>query len=227
MTDGGEAKLIEHRVTATMRTGAWRSLVASRVVSSGPGRRPAMQRRGGEMPPLADVLAPWRDFYALLGTASATMVGLLFVAATVGSGVFSSNRRAALRVFLSASVVHFSGILAACLIVLAPLRHQAFLGALIVAGGLFGLAYYAVTWRDTVRDGLSKSIDLEDRIWYAVLPVAGYLLETAAGVTLASRVELGCSILAVCMGILLLIGIHNAWDITVWSITRRQGKRPD
>ena len=72
--------------------------------------------------PLAQEMARWHEFYALLGTASATLVGLLFVAATVSSGVFSSNRRAPLRVFLSATVVHFSGILAVCLIALAPLQ---------------------------------------------------------------------------------------------------------
>jgi hypothetical protein len=173
------------------------------------------------MPPLSDILAPWRDFYTLLGAASATMIGLLFVAATVGAGVFSANRSAPLRMFLSASVIHFSSILAVSLIVMAPLRSQTLFGGLITAGGLFGLAYYAITWRDTVRDGLNKKIDLEDRTWYAVLPVASYLFETACGVTLTQRPDFGCDALAVFVGILLLIGIHNAWDITVWSMTRR------
>jgi hypothetical protein len=68
-----------------------------------------------------DSLVRWHEYYMLLGTASATMVGLLFVAVTVGSGVFTGNRRAPLRVFVSASVVHFCGILAVCRIVLAPL----------------------------------------------------------------------------------------------------------
>jgi hypothetical protein len=174
------------------------------------------------MPPLADALASWRSFYELLGAASATMIGLLFVAATVGSGIFSRDRRAASRVFLSASVVHFSGILAVCLIAMAPLRSQILFGSLIIVGGLFGLAYYGATWRDTVRDGLIKSIDLEDRIWYAVLPVGGYLSETASGVTLALDLPPGWPALAGTMGVLLLIAIHNAWDITIWSITRRR-----
>jgi hypothetical protein len=173
------------------------------------------------MPPLADALASWRSFYELLGAASATMIGLLFVAATVGSGIFSSDRRAALRVFFSASVVHFSGILAVCLIVMAPLQNQMLFGSLIIAGGLFGLAFYGATWRDTVRVGLIKRIDLEDRIWYAFLPVGGYLLETASGVALASQLAPGWVALALTMGILLIIAIHNAWDITIWSITRR------
>ena len=45
------------------------------------------------MPPLAGALVPWHEFYALLGTAAGTLVGLLFVAATLAAGVFPSDRR--------------------------------------------------------------------------------------------------------------------------------------
>jgi hypothetical protein len=171
---------------------------------------------------MTEALAHWHEFYGLLGTASATMVGPLFVAATVGSGVFTADRRAPLRVFLSASVVHFSGILGVCLIVLAPLQSEALFGAVIVCCGLFGLAYYALTWRDMVQDGLNRSLDWDDRAWYAVLPVVNYLFEAATGVALALRCEAGVDALAMAMGILLVVGLHNAWDITVWSITRRR-----
>jgi hypothetical protein len=173
------------------------------------------------VPQLADVAASWRDFYAVLGEASATMVALLFVAASVGSGVFSTDRTAPLRVFLSASVVHLAGILAASLIVLAPFRSQILLGMCIVAAGLFGLGYYAVTWRDLMRDGLSKRIDLEDRIWYGYLPVATYFIETSIGIMLIYGRPAGWPGLAITLGLLMLIAIHNAWDITVWSIGRR------
>jgi hypothetical protein len=174
------------------------------------------------MLPLADTLRPWHEFYALLGTASATMVGLLFVAATVGSGVFSGDRRGALRVFLSASVVNFSLILATCLIVLAPVRDWPWFGGLIVACGMSGLAHCCLGWRDAVRDGLIAKIDLEDRTWYIAMPIIGYLSVAASGVTLALRLDLGCATLAVSMGLVLAVGIHNAWDITVWSMIRRR-----
>jgi hypothetical protein len=174
------------------------------------------------LPPLADALGQWHDFYTLLGAASATLVGLLFVAATVGAGVFTSARRAASRMFLSASVIHFSSLLIACLIVLAPVHTWVSLGVMVLACGIFGLAYYGLTWRDTVRDGLSKSIGWDDRIWYAVLPAVGYLFEAASGIALALRSALGCTALALSLGLLLVIGIHNAWDITLWSITRRR-----
>lgn len=176
---------------------------------------------------VTQVVGPWHEFYALLGSASATMVGLLFVAASVGSGVFSANRRAALRVFLSSSVVHFSSTLAASLVTLSPLPTAAVYSVLIIVCGFFGIAFSGWAWRDIVRDGLNASIDLEDRLWYVILPLTAYLLETAAGLTLLFRTDLGCAALALCMGFLLVIGVHNAWDITVWSITRRRERNPN
>lgn len=171
---------------------------------------------------LADELTHWHEFYTLLGTAAATLVGLLFVAATVAAGVFSSDRRAPVRVFLSATVVHFSSVLLASLILLAPIEDWAVLGPLILACGLGGVAYFGLVWRDAARDGLVAAIDLEDRIWYAVLPVVTYLSEAASGVMLASRWAAGCTVLAISLTSLLVVGIHNAWDITVWTMTRRR-----
>jgi hypothetical protein len=172
--------------------------------------------------PLVDALGRWHDFYALLGAASATLVGLLFVAATIGSGAFRSGRRAASRMFLTASVIHFTSLLIVCLIVLAPGQTWVSLGAMILACWIFGLGYYAVAWHDSVRDGLSAAIEWDDRIWYAGLPVVCYLFEAGSGVAFVLRSDWGCMALALSMGLLLLVGIHNAWDITLWSITRRR-----
>lgn len=169
-----------------------------------------------------DTLAHWHDFYTLLGTAAGTLVGLLFVAATLAAGVFSSARSAPMRVFLSASVVHFSSVLVVSLIVMAPVESAVILGVMILACGLVCIAYYGLVWRDAVRDGLAARIDLEDRVWYAVLPVVAYLAEAASGIMLALRAEAASIALAISLGALLLVGIHNAWDITVWSITRRR-----
>jgi hypothetical protein len=171
---------------------------------------------------LGDMLTRWHEFYSLVGTASATMVGLLFVAASVGTGVFSADRRAPLRVFLSASVINFSTVLAASLVVLAPVANWTWLGGLIVACGLFGLVHGSLAWRDTVRDGLIAAIDLDDRTWYLIMPIVGYLLEAASGIALVFRREQGCAALALSIGLLLVVGVHNAWDITVWSMTRRK-----
>ncbi len=173
------------------------------------------------MQPLSSALAPWHDFYTLMGEASATMIGLLFVAASVSSNVFSRSGRGAQRIFLSGSVVQLSCVLASCLVVVAPLQSWVHLGGLVLVCGVFGLAYSAICWWDTVHDGLNARIDLEDRMWYAAAPPVGYLLQAGAGVTLILQLDLGCAALAVATGTLMLVAIHNAWDITVWSVTRK------
>ncbi len=169
-----------------------------------------------------DVLAHWHEYFTLLGTAAGTLVGLLFVAASVGTGVVSSDRRAPVRVFFSATVVHFSSVLVLSLVVLAPIGNWMVLGVLVLACGLIGFGYSGLTLRDAVRDGLISNIDWEDRTWYGVLPVVAYVAESAAGVSLACGIATGCAVLAAFMGSLLVVGIHNAWDITVWAITRRR-----
>jgi hypothetical protein len=174
------------------------------------------------MPQLADALRPWHDFYTLFGAASATLIGLLFVAASVGTGVFSADRRAAHRVFLTASVVDFSLILAACLIILAPLPGWIAPGGLILGCGLCGLGYSFMVCRDTLRDGLLHKLDLEDRTWYIALPIGGYVCLAVSGGALALQSQPTCLALAVSMGLLLAAGIRNAWDITLWSMSRRR-----
>jgi hypothetical protein len=178
------------------------------------------------MPQLADALRPWHDFYTLVGAASATLIGLLFVAASVGTGVFSADRRAAQRVFLTASVVDFSLILAASLIILAPLPGWIAPGGMILACGLCGLGYSFMVCRDTLRDGLFRKLDLEDRAWYIALPIGGYLCLAASGGALAAQIPRACTALAVSMGVLLAAGIRNAWDITLWSMSRRRQTPP-
>ena len=171
---------------------------------------------------LTQATAPWHEFYSLLGQASATMIGLLFVAASVGAGVFTQSGRGGLRMFLTSSVVQFGSTLAGCLIVLVPIRQWEVFGALVSVLGVFGLVYSALAWRDASRDGLIVKIDWEDRSWYGLAPAVAYLLEITAGVILMLKLHIGCCLLAAALGGLLLMAIHNAWDITVWSVTRRK-----
>ncbi len=152
------------------------------------------------MTSLADAVRSWHDFYVLLGTAAATLVGLLFVAASVGSSIFTEDKQHALRAFLSPSVVHFSSVLVACLIAIAPVSGWVLLGLLVGADGLFGFVYCGLVWRSMVRHGLSRTIDMQDRLGYAALPAVGYVLVIAAGIALAWQHGIGCGVLALGRG---------------------------
>ena len=168
------------------------------------------------------MLGPWHDFYSLVGTASATLVGLMFVAASVGTGVFTHERQVGLRTFLSPTVVAFSAVLATSLIWVLPVSSGGVPGVLLVSVGLLGVTYSWLVWRRMVHGGIAKAIDLEDRLWYAVVPAVAYSVLAIAGAALGIETAAACALLATGICLLLLAGIRNAWDMTTWIVLRRQ-----
>ncbi len=170
-----------------------------------------------------NLLGPWHDFDTLIGEASATLVGLMFVAASVGTGFFTRERQVGLRTFLSPTVVAFSSVLAASLIGVLPAARCIVPGVLLLGVGGFGLVYSGMVWRRMVREGLARSIDLEDRIGYAAIPAVAYGLLAGAGAAFTLQAEAACGVMAAGMGLLLLAGIRNAWDMTTWVVINRHG----
>ena len=174
-----------------------------------------------QVPPY--LFAPWHDFYTLIGTASATLVGLMFVAASVGTGVFTSERQVGLRTFLSPTVVAFSVVLGTSLIGVLPTSDWRVPGVLLVGIGLLGVLYSWRVWRRMLHGGIVQRIDLEDRVWYTMIPAMAYLVLAMAGVALGIETDAACAILALGVCLLLLAGIRNAWDMTTWIVLRREG----
>jgi hypothetical protein len=171
---------------------------------------------------LAESLRRWHDFYALIGTASATLVGLTFVTASIGGGYFSADRKVGMQSFLSPTIVHFTAILVTSLIMIAPSGLGSGIGLLLICDGLAGLGYCGWIWSRMVRHGLFATIDALDRLWYALLPTSGYVLVTTAGAGMLLRSKYACDVLAPGVVLLLLAGIRNAWDMTIWIIARRR-----
>ena len=122
----------------------------------------------------AELFHTWHDFYLLVGTASATLVGLMFVAATLGASVFSEQHRNAMQAFISPTVVNFAAALFICIGVMVPSQTWLSLGLLLSAGGVAGLIYAGRVW---VQMFVRRSfhVDMVDRMFYATVPLLGYL----------------------------------------------------
>jgi len=66
------------------------------------------------------MLPRWDNFFIIAGTAAATLIGLLFVAVTVGTGASPSSIVHGTRGFLTPTLIRFAGVLFLSLAVLAP-----------------------------------------------------------------------------------------------------------
>jgi hypothetical protein len=177
-------------------------------------------------PSLSTLLHDWHDFYVLVGTASATLVGLMFVAVSIGPAIFNEDRSAAMAAFITPTVMHFAAVLFACLVATMPSHTWYTLGGLIGAGSLAGAAYSGgLAGQMIVRRRFQ--IDLEDRLFYAFLPLAGYMLALAAVVLLFTHsAAVGADLIAAAVLTLLFAAIRNAWDMMVWIVIKSPGSGP-
>jgi len=170
-------------------------------------------------PSLAELLHDWHDFYVLVGTASPVLVGLMFVAVSIGTSIFNEDRQAGLTAFITSTVVHFTAVLFACLLVTIPTQNWLTLGALLAAGGLVGSIY---SGRLVVQVFILHrfNVDLSDRLFYALLPLLGYLLALASAVLLLMQSAASANLIAAAVLTLLLAAIRNAWDMMVWIVIK-------
>jgi|HubBroStandDraft_5_1064220.scaffolds.fasta_scaffold74406_2 hypothetical protein len=168
------------------------------------------------------MLEGWHEFYALLGTSAATLVALMFVAASVAVGLLTSDRSIGTRIYMSPVIMHYASVLFVSLIALAPGLGDTALGLIIVACGLVGLAYSVFITIRLFRD--SKS-ELVDRFAYGAWPFVAYAGIVTAGVMIADRHKWAPDILAAAALLLLLVNIRNAWDLTVTFARRHSDTR--
>ncbi len=172
--------------------------------------------------PMLPFLSDWQSFYMILGTAAATLTGLMFVATSlvVGAEWNRTSLDAGMEAFSTPTVVHFGAVLLLAGILSAPWQS---LLALRLSIGLFGLAavsYLLVVVR-RIRRISEHPTPLKDWLWYVLFPLVAYIAILIAALALAANPALVLYIIAAAMFSLLFLGIHNAWDlVTYFAVVR-------
>jgi hypothetical protein len=162
-------------------------------------------------------LADWRDFFVMIGTASGVIVGATFVVATLAGEL--KNRAIGMRGFITPTVVHLGSVLVGSAVLAVPTLTPLSLALLLGAGGLAGAVYSVIVALRIWHLGLG----LDDRLFYALLPIAIYVAMAVAAVMVFWRVTETFEILAVALVVLLIVGMRNAWDMANFMITRERG----
>jgi len=167
------------------------------------------------------VLGPWANYYIIVGSAAAALTGLMFVVITL---VVSSERREGASIgtaaFSTPSVVSLVAALTVSALVVVPWPSLVPLAIAIGVAGLGGCAY--IVRLVVMARGLENyEPDIEDWLWFWILPIAAYgtMLVGAFFLTAARHGVLFALAAAVLLH--LLVGIHNAWDIVTYLAIER------
>ncbi len=156
-------------------------------------------------------LATWQNFYVLIGSAAATLTGLMFVVITLVAGTRLRRSSDPIAAFNTPNVVHFCIALLVAVILCAP--WQVLWNASLLLGlcGLGGAIYVVIVLR-RVRQQTDYTPVLEDWLWHTVFPFISYTALVVAAIMLPGNPALALFVTGAATVLLLFIGIHNAWD---------------
>lgn len=164
-------------------------------------------------------LARWSNFYEILGTAAASLVGLQFIAVTLIATVNrTSTTMREMHAFGTPNIVLFSMTLCTAAIMSAPWQSASHLGICILFLGLLGVWNSASSIYHARKSAYNP--DVEDWIWYAGVPMCAHACMILFGGCLIADWNWAVVGVAAVSLACLFIGIHNAWDTVTFIVTR-------
>jgi hypothetical protein len=170
-----------------------------------------------------EALHEWHEFYILLGTAGATLLALLFVAVSLGTGFLSNKDQRGTRTFMSPVVIHFTSVFFLSAVCLVPSHGPVFFAVLIAATAVIGVIVSIVISVWVVRTEMTQY--LPDYFAYGLLPVGAYLTLLAASIMIYRGQDYALEVLAGGLLLLAIVNIRNAWDLTLSMVRRHAGER--
>jgi hypothetical protein len=159
----------------------------------------------------------WQYFYAIIGTAAATLTGLMFVVVTLTTRVRARGSGDGIATFNTPTVVHFCVALAVATILTAPWHTLWHASLLLGLAGLGGVGYVGLVARRMLRLGNYRAV-LEDWIWHVVFTLVAYGALVVAALMLPSQPVPALFVIGAMAVSLLFIGIHNAWDVVTYLL---------
>ena len=170
-----------------------------------------------------EVLHNWQNFYVLTGGSAATLMGLVFVPASLGANLKNSDAiTRGMRSFVAPIIINFTTVLLVAAFLTIPTHTYASLSFLLACGGVAGLGYQGSTGVQLWRHHRQTSpVKPEDWFWRVIFPALGYFLVLIVAFGLPKPRVPVLNTLPIAVISFLLIGIRNTWDLVLW-IARQQ-----
>lgn len=170
-----------------------------------------------------ETLRSWHNYYFMTGGAAATLVGLMFVALSLGMHLVNDDTRQNIHTFVTPSIVYFVSVLILCCIVLAPSYDPVILAVLLLIVGIVGLGISTpFFWRLIQAARINGDFNLWDWLSQVILPPIAYGLLIAAGICFFAD-QWALAFLGVWLVVILLLicAISNTWSMVMWIIEQR------
>ena len=163
-------------------------------------------------------LSGWDNFYVIVGSSGAALIGLQFVVITLIADRRARTTSGSISAFGTRTAVHLAGALLISVVMSAPWPTLVGISVALAACGIAGVAYGASVVARARRQTLYRPV-MEDWLFHVILPCCVYAALAIAAVALHASTHVAPFIIGGAALALLLIGIHNAWDTVTWIVT--------
>ncbi len=167
-----------------------------------------------------EMLRSWQNFYFMTGGAAAALLGLMFVALSLGQHLISNTTRATFHMFVTPSIVYFMSALLFSCVMLNPAYTPQSLALVLLIGGVCGLLLtgqrvwqlFRIAWRN-------QGFDAWHWLTQIILPPVSYGLILSATVCLfAAQTVPAFTALWIADMLLLVCGVSNTWGLVLWIV---------
>lgn len=157
----------------------------------------------------------WHDFYLMIGSCAAALIGLMFVVMTLTVGHDRNQAEQGKHLYSSPIVLHLAVVLALSGAALAPgIDARSF----ALAAGAIGLLGVAIGIRSAV--GIARWSGAPssgfDMFWYGAAPAIVYAGLVGAAVAMLRSSSWSAEAIAADLMALLLVSIHAEWDLVTF-----------
>lgn len=165
------------------------------------------------------------EFYLLVGSAAAVLIGLLFVVVTLMQDKPRSTMLDGSKFYMGPVVLHVSFVLVLSAAALMPeIGHREFaIVAAILA--IWGLARGAVSFLGIRKLDWEEPPHWTDAWFYGAVPVALFLLLAGVAWGFWTEQHWAVSGVATVITLILLATIRNEWDLVTWLAPRADGAK--
>jgi hypothetical protein len=167
-----------------------------------------------------EMLRSWQNFYFMMGGVAATLLGLMFVAVSLGLGLVTDENRDSIKTFVNPSIFYFVAVLVLCSLMLIPELNPNALAIILLLLGIIAVKR-VLPFANRLFQAARKfqDFDLQEWLFQIIFPVLSNLLVMVLALLFYLNYwQIAFLGLWLVIILLLLSAISNTWSLVMWIV---------
>lgn len=166
------------------------------------------------MSPFQEEVKTWSDLFTLSGGASATIIGLLFVAISLRSDIRKAGETSLDRTIVGHNFFMLLSVLLISIFFMVPDQDQDSLGISVLVTAALPCFFFT---RDLIRFRRDPEMDHSTLFWSFLMPIFCFLVTIAIGAAFIINDDTEISWFIFVISMLLVIPTKSSWDLLMES----------